>query len=149
MDLLATGPHLYPCVKPYSYTLHPHKMIPTMVDHALLREHAYENSKDLSEVLDPSTFSNNAGFQSIRDHGLGYFNYYLALDEDVYGFSRLDMARAHIYDHFNVYLVLFLVLLLGWIAAVIAELGLLQSAFRKRRWSKFGDSGVEYHHVKV
>lgn len=124
-------------------------MIPTLVDHALLREHAYENTKDLTQVLDPSTFSNNEGFKSIRDHGLGYFNYYLALDEDVYGSSSLDMVRAHIYDHFNVYLALFLVLLIAWLAAVVAELGLLQSLFRKRKWNRFGDSGVEYHHVKV
>ncbi|SMN20144.1 similar to Saccharomyces cerevisiae YCR043C Putative protein of unknown function [Maudiozyma saulgeensis] len=124
-------------------------MIPTNVDQALLREHAYLNNNDLSEVLDPTVFSNNDGFKSIKEYGLGYFNYYLALDSDIYDASSLDILRAHIYDNFNIYLGLFLILMVFWGYNIVNGLGGLNSMFKKRRWNRFGDSGIEYHHVKV
>lgn len=124
-------------------------MIPTNVDQALLREHLYLNTQDINVVLDPAVFSNNEGFKSIKEHGLGYFNYYLALDSDIYDSSALDIIRAHVYDNFNIYLILFALVMIYWGYTIIGEFGGINKMFKKRRWNKFGDSGIEYHHVKV
>lgn len=124
-------------------------MIPVQVDHALLHEHSFMNSKDIRDVLDPTTFSNNAGFKSIKDHGLGYYNYYLALDSDVYESSNWDVVRAHIYDNFNIYLFFCLIAALVWFGFMLSEFSVMDKIFKKRRGRKIRDSNIEYHHVKV
>ncbi|EGA75781.1 YCR043C-like protein [Saccharomyces cerevisiae AWRI796] len=82
-------------------------MIPAPLDASLLREHAFQGTNDLSTVLSPSTFTDEGGYKPVLKYGLGYFNYGLVIDDEVYDYSVCDIIRGHVYDHFLVLFLLF------------------------------------------
>lgn len=89
-------------------------MIPSPAeDIVLLREHLYlENIyKNLLYVLNPSKFSELGGFKSTVDYGLGYFNYDIKLGFSVYNSSLVTRLCYKVYDMFDVFFVLYVILL--------------------------------------
>ncbi|QLG70152.1 hypothetical protein HG535_0A00910 [Zygotorulaspora mrakii] len=129
-------------------------MIPPPVDPALLHEHAYQGTGDLSYALNIETFTDEGGYKPLLKYGLGFFNYYLALDDEVYGRSWLEIFRFHLYEHFAIYFLIFLVAFLAWSSMVVAHIGSTSDIiFHKskgshKKRSEDGDS-LDYHHLKV
>ncbi|KAL6942737.1 hypothetical protein ACO0RG_001698 [Hanseniaspora osmophila] len=81
-------------------------------DVALLREHAYYENYDLNIVLDHRTYTAEGGYKPIRDYGLGYFNYPLALSKQILGKNILYGFSMFVYNYFTLFLMLYLVLLI-------------------------------------
>lgn len=89
-------------------------MIPSPAeDIVLLREHLYlENIyKNLLYVLNPSKFSELGGFKSTIDYGLGYFNYDIKLGSNIYTSSLVTRICYKVYDMFEIFFVLYMILL--------------------------------------
>lgn len=139
-------------------------MVPPPLDPILIREHGYLDTQDLDTVLDQRTFFHN-GFKSAKKYGLGYLNYNLALDKEIYDKSWSYMLRSHLYEHFTIYFMIYIGLLFLWIALFFGDLDAIHAIFytskRRSLWKykkvkhegKEGiiddDEDIEYHHVKV
>lgn len=128
-------------------------MIPPPVDAVLLHEHAYQDTGDLSYVLSLETFTDNGGYKPILTYGLGFFNYDLALKNEIYDKSWIEMLRFHVYEHFVVYLIIFLFIFLVWCFVVIVQLnyaGHVIFGEDKKLYKKFEkDNELEYRHIQV
>lgn len=128
-------------------------MIPPPVDPVLLHEHAYQDTGDLNYVLHLETFTNDGGYKPVLKYGLGFFNYDLALKDEIYDMSWLDILRFHIYEHFIAYFSIFIVLFLIWVFIVAVQLG-HASYFVFGKDKKFfkrhdKEDDFEYRHIKV
>ncbi|EJS44496.1 YCR043C [Saccharomyces arboricola H-6] len=127
-------------------------MIPPPLDASLLREHAYQGTNDLSTVLSPNTFTDEGGYKPVLKYGLGYFNYGLVLDDEVYDYSVCDIIRGHVYDYFWCYFYCFIILCTIWIMRLTWRSG---GKKNKLGWNKKKDDfkieggDLEYQHVKV
>ncbi|CDH13337.1 uncharacterized protein ZBAI_05123 [Zygosaccharomyces bailii ISA1307] len=129
-------------------------MIPLPTDAALLHEHAYQDTGDLSYVLNLDTFTDEGGYKPILQYGLGFFNYYLALDDEVYEKSRLEMARFHIREHLLIYSFVFIVMALVWAFVVMVQVNYAgQFVFGRKKKQllkkKEAEEDLEFHHIKV
>lgn len=128
-------------------------MIPPPIDAVLLHEHAYQDTGDLSYVLNLDTFTDEGGYKPILKYGLGFFNYDLALRSEIYGRSWVEMFRFHLYEQFAFYFFLFLALFLLWALVVVAQVNHAgHTVFGKNKVSfkKFDkEDDLEYHHIKV
>lgn len=128
-------------------------MIPPPVDAVLLHEHAYQDTGDLSYVLSLDTFTDDGGYKRILEHGLGFFNYDLALKDEIYDRSWVDMFRFHLYQHFVLYLIIFLMIFLIWSFVVINQVsyaGHLIFGKDKKLYKKFDKKNdLEYRHIQV
>ncbi|AGO10837.1 AaceriAFR676Cp [[Ashbya] aceris (nom. inval.)] len=125
-------------------------MIPLTIDAALVREHAYENSKLLKLVLNPEVRVPTGGYKSIKEYGLGYFNYMLGLQYQVTQVSVRDQIRDHVYRHFNMYFSVWLVAFVVWVLYVSQQspAGLVSGGFRRGKRSE-DELEMVYHHMKV
>ncbi|KAL6947353.1 hypothetical protein ACO0QE_002236 [Hanseniaspora vineae] len=81
-------------------------------DVALLREHAYYDNYDLSIVLDHRTYTAEGGYKPIRDYGLGYFNYPLALSKQILHKNILYGISMFVYNYFTLFLMVYVVLII-------------------------------------
>lgn len=128
-------------------------MIPLPVDPVLLHEHAYQDTGDLSYALNLDTFTDEGGYKPVLKYGLGFFNYQLALKDEIYESSWLDQARFHLYEHFTIYFLLFLIAFLIWAFMLVAQIGHLGESFFRKNKVAFKKSSKEddftYHHLKV
>lgn len=127
-------------------------MIPFGADPALLREHLYQDKGNIRDVLNPDTFYDRGTYKSILDYGVGYFNYYRAIDDNIYKKDWIAILRGHICDHLSAYLVLFVLAFLFWVycVVIIASKGRKPSLrSRKKRPSSLTGTTFEYQHVKV
>ncbi|CCE91517.1 uncharacterized protein TDEL_0C06280 [Torulaspora delbrueckii] len=124
-------------------------MIPPPIDAVLLHEHAYQDTGDLSYVLNLETFTDDGGYKPILKYGLGFFNYDLALTSEVYDRSWIEMFRFHLYENFAFYFLIFLALFLLWALVMVAQLNHAgQMVFGKNKKFEKEDD-LEYHHIKV
>lgn len=129
-------------------------MIPLPTDAALLHEHAYQDTGDLSYVLNLDTFTDEGGYKPILQYGLGFFNYYLALDDEVYEKCRLEIARFHIREHLLIYSFVFIMMALVWAFVVMVQVnyaGQLVFGRKKKQLLKKREAEdcLEFHHIKV
>ena len=128
-------------------------MIPFGADPAILREHLYQDRGNIRDVLNPDTFYDRGNYKSIFDYGIGYFNYYRAIDDNVYKKDWIAILRGHICDHLSVYLTIFAVAFLFWVycVVIIVSNGSRKPNLRsrKRRPSSLTGTTFEYQHVKV
>ena len=137
-------------------------MIPYQVDSALIRDHIYQDTGDLSVVLNPETFYRPGTFKRVMDYGLGYFNYQFQVDEELYAPSVTDICRATLYDHFVEYLVLVLIVMSLWscyfildwqlVMSILTRLPIINVLFKKyygsdRGYNQHNDE-LEYHYIK-
>ncbi|CCH58330.1 hypothetical protein TBLA_0A05370 [Henningerozyma blattae CBS 6284] len=102
-------------------------------DPYLIHEHAYYESGDLDDVLDPRTFNHEGGFHRPSEYGIGYKNYDFTLDEEVYSKSYMSIFTGHVYDHFDLYFIGFVIMVSIWLYIYFKE---LQSA-----WAWLFDDG--------
>ncbi|GAV48527.1 hypothetical protein ZYGR_0K00320 [Zygosaccharomyces rouxii] len=125
-------------------------MIPLPTDAALLHEHAYQDTGDLSYVLHLDTFTDDGGYKPILKYGLGFFNYHLAHDDEIYEQSWLDMFHFHIREHFLMYAFILLVLGLIWSIVLMIQVNHAgQFAFGKKKKTLKKQEDLEFHHIKV
>ncbi|CCC68959.1 hypothetical protein NCAS_0B08750 [Naumovozyma castellii] len=134
-------------------------MIPPPTDPALLRENAFQETGDLNIVLNKDTFRGAGGYKPILTYGLGFFNYGMTLDDDVYSRTWADAIRCHVTQHCVAYTVIFIVLAICWIMLVFMGLksteGVGKRKFRNDEEGQHSfhqyedDESKEYHHVKV
>lgn len=127
-------------------------MVPGSVDVALLREHSFQETKDINVVLDSRTFTDKGGFKPISKYGLGYFNYDLSSDSGVYSRSISDVIRGHVYEYFMFYFVFMIFLSILWVAFFWVEFNstnkLFKNYVKKEKHNNIDDDDVEYHHIK-
>ncbi|CAR29003.1 hypothetical protein ZYGR_0W00310 [Zygosaccharomyces rouxii] len=124
-------------------------MIPPPTDAALIHEHAYQDTGDLSYVLHLDTFTDAGGYKPILKYGLGFFNYHLAHDDEIYEKSWLEMLHFHIRERFLFYAFIFLILGLVWSIILMIQVNHAgQFAFGKKKTLKKQED-LEFHHIKV
>lgn len=126
-------------------------MIPPPTDAALLHEHAYQDTGDLSYVLHLDTFTGDGGYKPILQYGLGYFNYHLAHDDEIYEKSWTEMFRFHIREHFLIYAFIFLILGLVWAIILMVQVNFAgQFVFGKKMSKRMEkEEDLEFRHIKV
>lgn len=89
-------------------------MIPFPSDPILLREHAYEETKNLELVLYSVDTVCKFAHKPIRDYGLGYFTYEFGPENKLNGMSKSRIIHVHIRQHLNIYFFIWLLLLIVW-----------------------------------
>ena len=83
-------------------------------------------------------------------YGLGFFNYHLAHDDEIYEQSWLDMFHFHIREHFLMYAFILLVLGLIWSIVLMIQVNHAgQFAFGKKKKTLKKQEDLEFHHIKV
>ncbi|AAS54048.2 AFR676Cp [Eremothecium gossypii ATCC 10895] len=124
--------------------------IPVTIDAALVREHAYENSKLLKLVLNPEVRVPKGGYKSIKEYGLGYFNYVLGMQYQVTDVSVREQIRDHFYRHFNMYFSVWMVAFVVWVLYVSQQspASLISNGFRRGK-RKGDELEMVYQHMKV
>lgn len=135
-------------------------MIPYPVDSVLLREHLFQESGNLKVVLDPLTFDRIGGHKSLRTFGLGYINYHLQTDKEIYSCASPNLLRTHIYEHFTASFICYLTVLLIWLLFFTLDYQLILNFLQ--RFPIFGKQmsqgiqaevvsrdDLEYHYVKA
>ena len=94
-------------------------MIQYPIDASLLRDHLYQDTKDINIVLDPNKFYHDGDFKSEKLYGLGYFNYQFQINEEIYKPNFSDKLRGEIYDNFTKYLIILSISIILWICYFI------------------------------
>lgn len=127
-------------------------MIPLPIDPGLLREHAFADIGNLQIVLHPDTYTDIGGHKSTLQYGLGYFNYILQLDQQVSQKEWIIIFRGHIYQYFNIYIIIFIIISGIWITSILdVKPESTASLLHLPRWNKNLDKEdtVDYHHIKI
>lgn len=135
-------------------------MIPYPVDSVLVREHMFQDTGNMEVVLDSFTFDRFGGHKPLRDFGLGYLNYQLRADNEVYSRSLSDLLRTDMYDHFTKYFVCYLITLSAWLLFFTLDyqyiLNLMQTLPLLNKLvpnhfslKKSTQEDLEYHYIKA
>lgn len=145
-------------------------MIQYPIDSALIRDHLYHDTNDITFVLNPNKFYHNGEFKSEKLYGLGYFNYQFQINEEIYKPNLADKLRGDIYDNFVKCLVILFIAMFIWacyfilnwqfVIGSLSKLPLL-NRFIKRPY-KYNDNytynvshndyrsdELEYHYIKA
>ncbi|AMD19537.1 HCL614Wp [Eremothecium sinecaudum] len=126
-------------------------MLPERLDPALIREHMYEEANNFQLALKSSSAPRTSAFNPIIDSGLARFNCVVGNCKNIDQITTKEIIRTHLYDHFNLYFAIWLIMLFLWVTY------LTKSSYRgypfpwqgKRVNKNDDDLDAVYHHVTV